>query len=104
MDLARGPEERGKEAEPLDVVHMKVGQEDVQPLDSWVDDGAEPTDAGPRIEREDGAIGADDLDRGGVAPVPRRLRAGARKRPACPPQADDHRLGGSQNMARPPRS
>ena len=104
MDLAGGPKERGKEAEALDVVHVEVGQEDVQPLDGRVDGGSEPADAGPGIEREDGAIGAHDLDRGGVAPVARRFRAGAGERPAGPPQADDHRVGGSQNIARPPRS
>jgi hypothetical protein len=77
MNLARGPKERGKEAEALNVVHVEVGQEDVHPLDGRVNGGPQPTDAGPGVEREDGAIGAGDLDCGGVAPVPRRFRAGA---------------------------
>ena len=50
------------------MVHVEVGQQDVQPLDRRVM-AAQPTDAGPGIEREDGAIGAHDLDRGGIAPV-----------------------------------
>jgi hypothetical protein len=104
VNLARRPKERRKEAEALDVVHVEVGQEDVQPLDGRVNRGSEPADAGPGIEREDGAVGAYDLDRGGIAPVARRLWAGAGERPAGSPQADDHRAGGSQNMARPPRS
>src|ERR1700675_401994 len=40
MNLARGPKERGKEAEALDVVHVEVGQEDVQPLDGRVNGGS----------------------------------------------------------------
>ena len=68
MDLAGGPKERGKEAEALDVVHVEVGQEDVEPLDRRVNGGSEPTDAGPGVEHENGAIGAHDLDCCGVAP------------------------------------
>jgi hypothetical protein len=62
MDLAGRPKERGKEAEALDVVHVEVGQEDVQPLDGRVNGGSEPADAGPGIERKDRAIGLHDLD------------------------------------------
>ena len=58
VDLARWPKERGEEAEALDVVHVEVGQEDIQPLDRRVNGGSEPTDAGPGIEHENGAIGA----------------------------------------------
>ena len=66
------------------MVHVEVGQEDVKPLDRRVDGGSEPADAGPGIEHENGAIGAHDLDRGGIASVTRRFRAGAGERPAVP--------------------
>src|SRR5436309_2476407 len=83
----RGPKERGKEAETLDMVHVEMRQEDVHALDGRVNGGPEPADAGSGVEPKDGAVGADDLDRGGVAPIPRRFRAGAGERPASPPQA-----------------
>ena len=73
MDLARGPKERGKEAEALDVVHVEVGQEDVEPLDRRVNGGSEPTDAGPGIEHENGAIGARSRPRRRCCPVTRRF-------------------------------
>ena len=88
MNLARGPKKRGKEAEALDVVHVQVGQQDVHPLGSRVDGSPKPTDASPGVEREDGAIGAHDLDRGGVAPVTRGFRAGAGERAPRPPQEE----------------
>jgi hypothetical protein len=99
MRSCRGREERLEEAQALDVVHVKVGQKDVNFADVGVDTGAETADAGPRIENEQLSAAAFNGDTGRVAAIADCGEARFGKRASRAPEADLHPSCASQNMA-----
>src|SRR5262245_63740806 len=95
-------EERREEAEPLDVVHVKMGQEQVDTADRGRERATERTDAGARVQDDHGAVVTAHLDAGRVAAVARRVRSGRRERSAHAPQRDLHGRAASQKIATAP--
>ncbi len=77
VGLDRGIEQRPEKAQALDVIHVQVGQQDVDPAQRARERGAEPAHARPGIEDQHGAVMALDGNTRGVAaiaggPGPRR--------------------------------
>ena len=82
-----------KECEALDVVEMKMGQDDMEDAKAFAFAvGPQPPDARPCIENDERALSGAKLDAGRVAAVTNRLRTGARDRS---PAAPDGRAHGS---------
>jgi hypothetical protein len=78
VDLEAWTSERVEEAEALDVVEMKVGEQDVDPPNVGTDGGSESSDAGTGVEHDDAVGAGADLDARGVAAVAHRLGPGRR--------------------------
>src|SRR3954449_7254963 len=76
--------------EPLDVVEVEVGEEDVEAARLVGLGEAETADPGAGVECEERAVGEGDADAGGVAAVADRFRTGGRDRAARPPELDLH--------------
>jgi hypothetical protein len=70
--------ERTKKAQPLDVIHVEVGEKDVNPSGRRRDLCAQSTDAGASVEREHGAVFRTHFDCWGVSPVTDCLGSGRR--------------------------
>ena len=87
--MAAGCERRQEERQALDVVGVRVRQEQVEPERSLVGEG-EPklAGAGAAIEDEQRAVVGRDLDARRVTPVAECLGAGRRDRTARAPEAD----------------
>ena len=83
-DLGLRPEGRGEEDQALDVVEVKVGEEDVEAGRLGGQGQAEAADAGAGVERQQRAVGEGDADAGGVAAVADRLRPGEGIEPRVP--------------------
>jgi len=87
--VAAGCECRQEEGQALDVVGVRVRQEEVEPERSLVREGeTQLAGAGAAVEDEQRAVVGRDLDAGRVATVPQRLGACRRDRAARPPEAD----------------
>jgi hypothetical protein len=70
-------EEGSKEAEPLDVIHVEVGQQHMDGTTVAGEHGFQTPHASASVEDEDGIVAAIDLDAGGVAAVSDRVRTRA---------------------------
>ena len=82
-------DEASEEAQALDVIHVQVRQQDVEP--AWLLVGiAHAAHPGARVEHHDRAVAALDLGARGIAAVAHRVRTGAGDRAARAPQADPH--------------
>ena len=57
MDLDLGAEERLEEAEPLDVVHVQMGQQQIDTRDPIDDRAPEAADSRSRVEHQHAAVG-----------------------------------------------
>ena len=102
MHLEIRPEERLEEAETLDVIHVQVGQQDVDPGNVALDRISEGADPSPRIENEQASVGGPYFDAGGVASVVHRLCPGRRQRTPCSPERHLHDLPISQKKPEAP--
>src|SRR6202012_1420014 len=89
-DLGVGAEERGEEGEALDVVEVKVGEEEVDAGRLGREREAEAADAGAGVEDDERAVGEGDADAGGVPAVGDRLRAGGGDRSPRAPEVAPH--------------
>ena len=79
-------EQWGEEHQPLDVVQVEVGQQDVHVAAAAGDRGAQLPDAGARIEDQLGPVGRGDSHARGVSPVAGRGGARHGDRSAHPPE------------------
>ena len=102
MHLRVFAKERREEPEAYDVVHVEVGEEDVDPPAVAVEFLAKAADAGACIENEERAVVRADFDAGRVAAVAHSFRAGVGERTARAPQLDLH--GSFQMRATAPSS
>ena len=69
MDLHTRPAQRREERQSLDVIHMQVGQQDVDPLEGGGQALPQGSDPGPRIEHDQRALFPLHGNTGGVSPV-----------------------------------
>ena len=76
MDLEVLLEERSKESQPLDVIHVQVGQQDVD-APRFVVRVANAPNASARVEDDDRAVAAFYLGTCGVAAIVDGLGSGA---------------------------
>ena len=83
-------EGRREEHQPLDVVHVEVGQQDVHGPRRARHGQAEIADPGAGVEHDGRPVLERHLHAGRVAPVPQRLRPGRGHRAARPPELDLH--------------
>ena len=105
MDVHALVVERCEEPQPLDVVHVEMGEQHVDAVLRVARSGssaAPAADAGAGVEHEHRLIVRPHLDAGGVAAVARGLGAGRRDRAARPPDRDPHHDGTSQKIATAP--
>src|SRR4029079_18990833 len=65
-DLGLGLERGGEEDQPLDVIQVKMGEEDVEPGRLIGERKAQAADPGARVEGEHRSVGEGDLYAGGV--------------------------------------
>jgi hypothetical protein len=109
-DAARPPDvhldslfvERTEESEPLEMIEVQMGEQDVDPPKRTRQRPREAAHPRPGVEDEDGALGADDLDARGVSPVTSRLRPWRCQRAARAPERDPRGYFTSQKRAIPP--
>ena len=103
VDLGRRVIERAEEAQSLDVVHVEMGEQDVDRLVS-AGIGAEPADARAGVEHQQRAVIASHLDCRGIAAVAGGLRSRSSDRAAGAEQGHTHGHLISQNSAAAPRN
>lgn len=84
MDIATGLEQRSEEAEALDVVHVEMGEKDVDPARNARDDSAQGPDARASVQDDERGVLRFEGHAGRVAAVPDRRRPGGRQGSAVP--------------------
>ena len=91
-DPGVGAEAGGEEHQALDVVEVKVGEQQVdhRRARAAIEGQAELADAGAGVEHDQGPVPQRDLHAGGVAAVAHRLRAGRGDGAARAPDPDSH--------------
>src|SRR5262249_13135979 len=97
-----GVEERSEEPEPLDVVHVQVGEQQVDAPERRRERAAEEPDPGPRVQDRDAVVLGPYLHAGGVAAVARGVRSRGGERAAHAPEPDPHGGSVSQKTATAP--
>jgi hypothetical protein len=93
VPLALGSEEGREEGEALNVVPVRVADEDMSTQRSGSpreERFAEGVGAGPAVEHDEGAIPGHDFHAGGVAPVAHRRGSRLRDRATRAPEANTH--------------
>ena len=89
-DLGVRHEQRREEHQPLDVVEVQVGEQDVDAACSTGEPEPEIADARAGVEHEEPPVRERDLEAGGVAAVAIRRGARGGHRAACAPHFDPH--------------
>jgi len=74
VDLTGGLGERLEEAEPLDMVHVEMCQQEVDASYTAPHRRPQPLNPGSRVQDQEAVPVAPHLDTGRVAPVANRLR------------------------------
>ena len=88
-DVAAGSERGEEERETLDVVRVRVGEQQMEPHRSFAREREpELPRAGAAVEHEERAVVGRDLDAGRVTAVAKRLGAGGGDRAARSPEPD----------------
>jgi hypothetical protein len=91
IDVA-SPKRREK-CETLDVIQMKMRQDDVEFPNAFpLADCAQTSDSRPRIENNERPVGRADLNAGRIASVADCVRSGTCNRPATAPDSRVHGL------------
>lgn len=104
MDVDSWIIERTKETKPLDVIHVEMGQENVNSSNLFRKLQAETPDSRTGVQHQEGAIFRSHFDRRGISSITRRLGSWRRDRAAGPKQGNAHQSESSQNMAAAPRN
>ena len=93
VQLGSGQERRDEEGEALDVIPVRVADEEVEAhrlRDRLRQVHAELAGAGAAVEDDHGSVGGAPLPARGITPVPRGVRARRGDRPTSPPDASEH--------------
>ncbi len=93
--------ERLEEPEPLDMIHVQMREQQVDPPCRSAGERAEAADPGTRVEHKQAAVVIAHLHARGVTAVARRFSPGAGQRAARAPDRDLHYS--SQKSATAPR-
>src|SRR5207302_4884375 len=101
-DLRIGTEERREEEQALDVVQVKVAEQDVDIGAGGGQVRRQLANAGARVEDQLRAVGGRDVHARGVASIAHRLRTGAGERAARAADLQSHQLTPSQKIASAP--
>jgi hypothetical protein len=77
VDFTGFTEHRGEETQALDVIHVKVSQEDVHSALDGANRSAQPPDPASSVEDEQAAVLGADLGAGCISTVSHCFRTGA---------------------------
>src|SRR4029450_4531167 len=102
VHLHAGLVERRKKPEPLDVIHVQVGEQQIDAANPAREGGAESPYSRPGIEHQHVVLRA-HLDARGVAAVASSFGSRASQRTARAPERDVHHDRTSQKIATAPR-
>jgi hypothetical protein len=104
MDLDPRMIERAEEAKTLDMVHVKMGQQDVDPRQIRRQLSAEPANAGAGIQHQHGAVSGAHLDARGIAAVAGGFRSWCGDRATGAEERHAHQSPISQKRAAAPKN
>src|SRR5262245_53499441 len=96
--------ERTEETQALDVVHMEMREEDVDPISIRLDLCPESTNARTCVEDQHRAVVSAHFNGRCISSVPARLLPWGRQRSAGPEERHAHHSASSQKRATAPRN